>query len=634
MPSSSRRSARALAVALFGLFAALPILEAQWAGALGGPGSDVASQARPTSDGGIITAGFTTSSGAGGEDLWVVKLDAAGAVLWSRAYGGPADERAYVILETPDGYIVLGWTESFGAGGRDAWILKLDSGGVVQWQRTYGGQGFDQGDDIRATPDGGYIAACFTQSFGSGQEDFWLLKLDASGTIQWQRVLGGTGSDLVEHVETTSDGGYLVTGFTQSFGAGRNDAWVLKLSAAGGVVWQKKLGGAGDDFPEYLEKTSDGGFVIAGASDSSGAGGYDILVLKFDSSGALQWQRTYGGSGTDYAEAIRQTSDGGYVVGGHTDSFGAGGTDVWVIRLDPSGGLVWQRTYGGPREDLAYSLQLLPSGDGMIVAGATLSFGSGLDDLFLLRIAPDGRIAPVCSVGAASSVSSGFSNLTSSAASGNPIDPGLAGRASTSVPIAAQAAFATICRTPRLTLLLSAGPGGTTDPSPGAYPLDFMSEVQVRASPSGGFVFDSWTGDVAAASRLTNPLSIVLDSDKAIRANFRPSVSPPLNLTGRRLGRAVGTSAARIDSLTWEPNPANAGAAVVLYRVYRIDAGIRTLLAELPSGARAFVRAGVPANAVVIYAVTAVTAADDESVAATVTIGPRAPASSRGAPAL
>ncbi len=252
MPRSSRRF-RALAFALLGLFAALTHLEAQWAGALGGAGSDVASQARPTSDGGIITAGFTTSSGAGGEDLWVVKLDTAGAVLWSRAYGGPADERAYVILETSDGFIVLGWTESFGAGGRDAWILKLDVLGNVLWQKTYGGPGFDQGDDIRATSDGGFIAACFTMSAGAGSEDFWLLKIDASGTIQWQRVLGGTGSDLVEHVETTGDGGYLVTGFTQSFGSGRNDAWVMKLSAgkadpkiAGELIEQKlsQMGGA------------------------------------------------------------------------------------------------------------------------------------------------------------------------------------------------------------------------------------------------------------------------------------------------------------------------------------------------------------------------------------------------------
>ena len=458
------------------------VLHAQWARALGGASTDVASFARATSDGGIVACGFTASSGAGGEDAWVVRLDSSGTVLWQRAYGGPADDRAYVIQEAPGaGFIVLGWTESFGAGGRDAWVLRLDDSGNVVWQRAYGGAGFDQGDDIRFTPDGGFIAACFTTSAGAGQEDLWLLKLDAAGGIQWQRTLGGTAADLAEHVETTSDGGYLATGFTRSFGFGRNDVWVIKLSPSGDVLWQRVIGAPGDDIPEYLEKTADGGFVIAGATDSFGAGGTDAFLLKFDASGVLQWQRAYGGSGADYAESVRQTGDGGFIIGGHTDSSGAGGHDVWAVRLDASGDVLWQRTYGGEGEDFAYSLQPAASGGGVIAAGATRSFGAGSDDVFLLRIASDGRVAPSCSLGVPSAASASSPNFASAPAGISPIVPGLAGRGSSAAPVATNVSVLVLCQAPRSALQLSAGAGGTTEPAPGTSLRDFMDAVRILA---------------------------------------------------------------------------------------------------------------------------------------------------------
>ncbi|MDE2180364.1 MAG: hypothetical protein KGJ40_05895, partial [candidate division NC10 bacterium] len=236
---------------------------------------------------------------------------------FAKTYGGANDDWIGSIRQTTDGgYIVAGYTTSFGAGNADAWVLKLDATGAVQWQKTYGGVGYDEATSIQQTTDGGYIVAGYTNSFGAGYQDAWVLKLDSTGTVVWQQTYGGTDYDYATSIQQTTDGGYIVAGRTRSFGgAGFDDAWILKLNSTGTVEWQKTYGGTGGDEATSIQQTTDGGYIVAG-STSFGAGNADAWVLKLDAVGAVQWQRTYGGAANDYATSIHQTADGGYIVSG------------------------------------------------------------------------------------------------------------------------------------------------------------------------------------------------------------------------------------------------------------------------------------------------------------------------------
>jgi predicted secreted protein len=370
----------------------------QWAQTYGGAGNDVAVSTKQTADGGYIVAGYTGSFGAGGNDFWVSKLDASGTVTWQKTYGGAGNDCcALSTQQTADGgYIVAASTDSFGAGGLDVWVLKLDASGNVTWQKTYGGAGIDGANAIQQTTDGGYIVAGLTRSFGAGLDDVWVLKLDALGAVTWQKTYGGTADDVAYSIQQTTDGGYIVAGRTSSSGAGGMDVWVLKLDALGAVTWQKAYGGAGNDVAGSIKQTSDGGYIVAGWTTSFGAGGMDIWVLKLDALGNVTWQKAYGGAGNDSAsstDAIQQTSDGGYIVAG-TTSFGAGSGDVWVLKLDASGTITWQKTYGGASSDGAYAVQQTSDG-GYIVAGYTASFGAGGNDVWVLKLDASGNI-PTC----------------------------------------------------------------------------------------------------------------------------------------------------------------------------------------------------------------------------------------------
>jgi uncharacterized delta-60 repeat protein len=366
-----------------------------WAKTYGGGYGDWAFSIQQTSDGGYIVAGYTYSFGAGNSDFWVLKLNASGDVVWQKTYGGGGNDGAYSIQQTSDGgYIVAGYTSSFGAGGSDFWVLKLDAGGDVVWQKTYGG---GYGDwtlsiPIRQTSDGGYIVAGGTESFGAGGIDVWVLKLDASGDVVWQKTYGGAGNDWAHFIQQTSDGGYIVAGGTYSFGAGYDDFWVLKLDAGGDVVWQKTYGGGFYDDASSVQQTSDGGYIVAGETWSFSATGYDVWVLKLDASGDVVWQKTYGGGRDDGAWSIQQTSDGGYIVAGSTSSFGAGYSDFWVLKLDASGNVQWQKTYGGGGGDWLHAIQQTSDG-GYIVAGWTHSFGAGRDDFWVLKLDANGDVA-------------------------------------------------------------------------------------------------------------------------------------------------------------------------------------------------------------------------------------------------
>ncbi len=367
-----------------------------WAKTYGGSSYEEAYFIQQTSDGGYIVVGYTNSFGAGSTEILIIKLGANGTVSWAKTYGGSSSDYANSIQQTKDnGYIVAGYTYSFGAEGTDILIIKLGADGTVDWAKTYGGSNDDYAYSIQQTSDGGYIVAGHTWSFGAGNYDLFVIKLDENGTVSWAKTYGEISNDWANSIQQTSDG-YIVAGSTYSFGASV-DFLVIKLDASGAVSWAKTYGGSsGDDWAYSIQQTSDGGYIVAGYTDSFGEGFYDLFVIKLDASGAVSWKKTYGGSSYDRAFSIQQTSDGGYIVAGYTNSFGAGNNDILIIKLDADGTVSWAKTYGGSSgDDWAYSIQQTSDG-GYIVAGSTYSFGAGADFL-VIKLNSNGEIGGSCS---------------------------------------------------------------------------------------------------------------------------------------------------------------------------------------------------------------------------------------------
>jgi len=309
-----------------------------WQKTFGGEDSDTANSIQQTKDGGYIVAGWTKSSGSGGEDAYILKLTSRGEIEWQKTFGGEDSDIANSIQQTKDGgYIVAGWTKSSGSGGEDAYILKLNSRGEIEWRKTFGREDYDEANSIQQTKDGGYIVAGWTYSLGSGERDAYILKLNSRGEVEWQKTFGGEDSDIANSIQQTTDGGYIVAGWTKSSGSRGEDAYILKLNSKGEVEWQKTFGGEYDGEARSIQQTTDGGYIVAGWTNSFGLERYDVYILKLNSKGEVEWQKTFGGEDYDEANSIQQTKDGGYVVAGWTTSFGSGGYDVYILKLNSKG---------------------------------------------------------------------------------------------------------------------------------------------------------------------------------------------------------------------------------------------------------------------------------------------------------
>jgi hypothetical protein len=300
--------------------------------------------------------------------------------MWTRTYGGTSSDWGESVQETSDGgFIIAGKTSSFGVGG-DVYLIKTDVLGDTFWTKTYGGTSQDYGESVRETQDGGFIIAGETASFGAGSYDVYLIKTDVDGNVLWTKTYGGTSDDMGNSIRETSDGGFIISGNTYSYGAGGSDVYLIKTDASGDSLWTKTYGGINDDFGWSLEKTSDGGFAIAGVTTSFGAGGYDVYLIKTDMAGNAIWTKTYGGTGWEEAYSVQQTSDQGFIITGYTMSYGAGRGDVYLIKTDSFGNVVWSRTYGGAEFDRGWAVQETPD-KGYIVAGQTDSFIASLSKL-------------------------------------------------------------------------------------------------------------------------------------------------------------------------------------------------------------------------------------------------------------
>jgi hypothetical protein len=365
-----------------GVYALYP--QTVWTRTYGGGLSESGSSVEQTSDGGYIIAGYKEYVADYG--VYLIKTDASGDTVWTRTYGGTNPEFGNSVQQTTDGgYIIAGSTGSFGAGNFDVYLVKTDASGDTVWTRAYGGTGRDHGVSVQQTSDGGYIIAGHTESFGAGDFDAYLIKTDAGGDTVWTRTYGGTGCEYENSVGQTSDGGYIIVGETDSFGAGSWDVYLIKTDASGDTVWTRTYGGTGEDRGYSVQQISDGGYIVAGETTSFEADSIDVCLIKTDASGDTVWTRTYGGTSAEGGYSVEQTTDGGYIIAGYAFSFGAGDADVYLIRANASGDTVWTRTYGGTGGDSGNSVQQTSAGK-YIIAGDTRSFGAGFYDVYLIRV--------------------------------------------------------------------------------------------------------------------------------------------------------------------------------------------------------------------------------------------------------
>ncbi|MCL0099053.1 hypothetical protein M1O16_04375 [Dehalococcoidia bacterium] len=308
---------------------------------------------------------------------------------WDRTFGGADLEMAYSLQQTRDGgFSIAG---SGGAGGveyLDVWLVKTDQEGDKEWSRTFGGAGRDTARSVQQTADGGFIIAGETRSFGAGKGDVWLIKTDEEGNKEWNRTFGGAGRDAAWSVQQTADGGFIIAGETRSFDAGKDDVWLIKTDEEGNKEWSRTFGGKHRDGASSVKQTTDGGFIIAGWTRSFGAGQKDFWLIRTDQDGNKEWSRTFGGRYCEGASSVKQTTDGGFIIAGDTKSFGAGGSDFWLVKTDEEGNKEWAKTFGGTDLDLAHSVEQTACG-GFIIAGSTNSFGAGGSDFWLIKLAPE-----------------------------------------------------------------------------------------------------------------------------------------------------------------------------------------------------------------------------------------------------
>jgi hypothetical protein len=400
----------------------------EWQKTFGGSDNDVANSIQQTTDNGYIITGYSKSVDGdlsvnnGNADYWILKLDSNGIKEWQKTLGGSGNEFANAIVQTSDGgYILAGSSNSNDSditgnkGMDDYWIVKLETNGNVQWKKCMGGSNADGANSIQQTSDGGYIIAGSSVSNDgdingthhgtAAYTDYWIVKTDDGGSIQWQKSLGGTLSDVPTSIQQTTDGGYIVAGYSYSNDGDLNgnhhglniitDCWIVKLDATGNIQWQKSLGGDNYDNAFSIRQTSDGGYIFAGSSNSVNGdvtgnhGSDDYWIVKLNSTGDIDWQKSFGGSLNDRPFSIYPTNDGGYVVAGYSfsidgdiigDHHGTNNNkDYWILKIDMSGTILWRKSFGGTNNEEPYSIQQTTD-NGFIVGGYTLSTNGDVTD--------------------------------------------------------------------------------------------------------------------------------------------------------------------------------------------------------------------------------------------------------------
>lgn len=352
---------------------------------IGGNNDDEGYAVQQTTDGGFISMGFTKSYGAGNSDFYLVKTSVNGNVIWTKMFGGNDEEECYSGQQTADGgYIMTGYTKSFG-NGEEVLLVKTDNAGNLQWTKRYGGTNDERGYYVEQTSDLGYIITGYTKSgFSAGAEDIYLIKTDASGNLQWANAYGDNNKEFGYSVHQTNSGMYIVTGSTESFGAGQEDLFLLKTNGAGTLIYFKTFGGGNQDYGYSIRQLSNGKYLIGGSTRSFGAGGDDAFVVNTDTLGLLQFAKTYGGGNNDYAYELRETSTGQFIIAGLEKSFSGGAGNGYLIKTNNTGGIIWSKSYGGGNAEQTNSVYQMSNGQ-FVLLGHTRTFGVGANDFYLLR---------------------------------------------------------------------------------------------------------------------------------------------------------------------------------------------------------------------------------------------------------
>lgn len=431
-----------------------------WQKTFGGDWTDRLFSINQTSDGGFIIGGDSGSGISGDKtvalngnsglgDYWIIKTDSEGSIEWQKSIGGFGAEGIKTIINptTDGGYIVGGISYSDISGDktensygyRDYWIVRLDSLGNIIWDKTLGGNLYEDFEAIIQTPDGGFLVGGTSDSNISGNKtenkvgyvspisivgsDYWVVKLNANGGIEWQNTVGGYGNDYLTDMINTPDGGYLVSGRSDSNisgdksenSRGTYDFWILKLDNTGQITWQRTIGGNGFDVAWSLCVTNNNSYIIGGRSSSDISGektesliapsGTDLWVLKIDLTGAIVWQKTIGGTGQDFLTCIAKDNHGDFLLGGYSDSNAGfnktensrGDIDFWVIKITDSGLISWDKTLGGDQSDGIYGICYVNTDDSFIFGGTSKSSNTGdktdvsrgMSDYWIIKLAPE-----------------------------------------------------------------------------------------------------------------------------------------------------------------------------------------------------------------------------------------------------
>lgn len=365
--------------------------EIEWSQTFGGIKDDGAYSVLQTSDEGYILCGFTRSYGSGSSDIWLIKTDALGNKLWDKTFGSLFGDVGYSIQKTLDGGFIIDGTTASLVNGWDAWLIKTNAVGTKLWDKTFGGEQNDEVYSVYSTSDGNFLLTGMTYSYGTYISTFnaismdgWLIKIDGFGNKVWDKTFGEKWGDKCYSIKETKNGDYILTGYTHST-TGKEDGWLIKTDKDGNKLWDKTLGGSQNEVGYSIQETLDDGYVIVGKTNSSGAGKDDVWMVKTDSEGNILWEKTYGGLQTDIGYSVQQTLDEGYIIVGKTNSFGAGKDDMWLIKTDKEGNKLWDETFGGIQNDMGYSVQQTHDGN-YIIAGKTNSLGAGKDDVWLIKV--------------------------------------------------------------------------------------------------------------------------------------------------------------------------------------------------------------------------------------------------------
>lgn len=362
---------------------------------LGGAGEQRAFGVLPLADGGRVIVGYSEIDGPGREDAWAARVAADGELVWQRRYGGNQgdrqDDRAFdIVPASGDGFLLSGWTESRGAGSNDLWLLRIDAEGQVLWQRTFGTQLADEGFRMVAAPGGGAVIVGQTESSGNG--DGWLVKVDAQGEREWQRTFGGDADDSLMGIAAVDSGGYILAGNTGGRTSKQGDGWVIRVDERGREVWQRRFRASHANALVDIAPGDDGGFLVAGTAEPNDdkRRSTKAWVVSLDASGGERWLRTYGDA-TGKFMAIARAPGGDYALAGSSYATDGGPQEGWVVRLDAAGELVSQRGYGGTVDHALFDIAAVP--DGFVATGVVDPPGRDNEDAWLLEL--DAALAPV-----------------------------------------------------------------------------------------------------------------------------------------------------------------------------------------------------------------------------------------------